>query len=65
MTVPNDQTALLEAARAWAAEDPDEQTRAELEALVAAAERGEETDVADRFSGTLEFGTASAPGPTG
>ena len=35
MTVPTDQTALLEAARAWAAEDPDEQTRSELEALVA------------------------------
>ena len=65
MTVPNDQTALLEAARAWAAEDPDEQTRAELEALVAAAERGEETDLADRFAGTLEFGTAGLRGALG
>ena len=65
MTVPTDQTALLEAARAWAAEDPDEQTRAELEALVAAAERGEETDLADRFAGTLEFGTAGLRGALG
>ena len=65
MTVPNDQTALLEAARAWAAEDPDEQTRAELEALVAAAERGAETDLADRFAGTLEFGTAGLRGALG
>ena len=65
MTVPTDQTALLEAARAWAAEDPDEQTRVELEALVAAAERGAETDLADRFAGTLEFGTAGLRGALG
>src|ERR687889_2111250 len=60
-----DLTPLLESARAWAAEDPDEQTRAELEALVAAAERGEETDLADRFAGTLEFGTAGLRGALG
>jgi phosphomannomutase len=60
-----DQTDLIETARAWAAEDPDEQTRAELEAVVAAAERGEETDLADRFSGTLEFGTAGLRGALG
>ena len=65
MTVPTDQTDLLEAARAWAAEDPDEQTRAELEAVVAAADRGEETDLADRFAGTLEFGTAGLRGALG
>ena len=57
--------ALLEQARAWAAEDPDVQTRAELESLVAAAERGEETDLADRFAGTLEFGTAGLRGALG
>jgi phosphomannomutase len=56
---------LLDAARAWAAEDPDEQTRAELEAVIAAAERGEETDLADRFAGTLEFGTAGLRGALG
>src|SRR6478752_7628513 len=65
MTAPTDQTTVLDAARAWAAEDPDEQTRAELEALVAAAERGEETDLADRFAGPLEFGTAGLRGALG
>ncbi|SEC58653.1 phosphomannomutase [Nocardioides exalbidus] len=60
-----DQTDLIETARAWAAEDPDEQTRTELEAVVAAAERGEETDLADRFAGTLEFGTAGLRGALG
>ena len=56
---------LIEQARAWAAQDPDEQTRAELEAVVAAAERGEDTDLADRFAGTLEFGTAGLRGALG
>jgi phosphomannomutase len=63
-----DVSALLESARSWAAEDPDEQTRAELEALVAAAERGEDVavaDLADRFAGTLEFGTAGLRGALG
>lgn len=63
MSAPTD--SLVDRARAWAAEDPDEQTRAELEALVAAAERGEETDLADRFAGTLEFGTAGLRGAIG
>jgi phosphomannomutase len=65
MTVETAQTDLLDRARAWAAEDPDEQTRAELEAVIAAAERGEETDLADRFAGTLEFGTAGLRGALG
>jgi phosphomannomutase len=56
---------LLDRARAWLAEDPDDQTRAELEAVLAAAERGEETDLADRFAGTLEFGTAGLRGALG
>ena len=55
-------TGLLDAARTWAAEDPDERTRTELRALVAAAERDpdgrEAADLADRFDGRLEFGTA-------
>jgi phosphomannomutase len=55
-------TDLLERARAWAAEDPDPQTRAELEALVA-GDRLEE--LADRFRGTLEFGTAGLRGALG
>ena len=51
---------LTDRARAWAAEDPDEHTRAELETLVAAAETdpAAAADLADRFDGRLEFGTA-------
>ncbi len=57
---------LLHRARAWAAEDPDLATRAELEALVDAAESGgDASDLADRFSGTLEFGTAGLRGALG
>jgi phosphomannomutase len=63
MTEPID--LLLERARAWAAEDPDEQTSAELESVIAAAERGSATDLADRFAGTLEFGTAGLRGALG
>jgi phosphomannomutase len=53
---------LLERARAWAAEDPDPVTVAELEALVASDDRAE---LEDRFSGTLEFGTAGLRGALG
>ena len=53
---------LLERARAWAAEDPDPATRAELEALI---EQGESDELADRFDGTLEFGTAGLRGALG
>ena len=57
---------LLAAARAWAADDPDPQTRAELEAVIARVEDGaESTDLADRFDGTLEFGTAGLRGELG
>src|SRR6187551_976760 len=49
-------------ARAWAAEDPDPATRAELEALI---EQGESDELADRFAGTLEFGTAGLRGALG
>ncbi|MEI2714614.1 MAG: phospho-sugar mutase [Nocardioides sp.] len=60
--------ALIEQARDWAAQDPDDTTRAELEAVIAAAESGEESaaaDLADRFDGTLEFGTAGLRGALG
>jgi phosphomannomutase len=53
---------LLARARAWAAEDPDPATRAELEALI---ERGPSAELADRFAGTLEFGTAGLRGALG
>ena len=53
---------LLQRARDWAAEDPDPVTRSELEGLIEA----EDTDeLADRFSGTLEFGTAGMRGALG
>ena len=64
-----DRADLLERARAWAAEDPDPQTRAELEALVetvAADPDGDPArDLADRFAGRLEFGTAGLRGALG
>ncbi|MCA0290216.1 MAG: phospho-sugar mutase [Actinobacteria bacterium] len=59
---------LLDAARAWAADDPDPQTRAELEAVIAAASEGDKeavADLADRFSGMLQFGTAGLRGALG
>ncbi|MBZ5733268.1 phospho-sugar mutase [Nocardioides sp. TRM66260-LWL] len=59
---------LLARARAWAADDPDPATRAELEALleqVAAGGDDAAADLADRFAGTLEFGTAGLRGALG
>jgi phosphomannomutase len=58
---------LLDRARAWAAEDPDPQTKAELEALIerAASDEAAAADLADRFDGTLEFGTAGLRGALG
>jgi phosphomannomutase len=65
MTTP-DVAELLERARAWAAEDPDDVTRAELQAIVADVEGGgDPADLADRFAGTLEFGTAGLRGALG
>ena len=67
----NDVPALLAAARAWMGDDPDDQTRAELEAVVAAVEAGGDSadlaraDLQDRFDGTLEFGTAGLRGALG
>ena len=60
---------LLDRARAWAAEDPDDRTKAELEALIEQAEADPDgtaaADLADRFAGTLEFGTAGLRGALG
>ncbi len=53
---------LLDRAREWAAQDPDPTTRAELEALVSS---GPSAELADRFDGTLEFGTAGLRGALG
>ncbi|WP_432496594.1 phospho-sugar mutase [Kineococcus gypseus] len=55
-------------ALAWVADDPDEGDREELRALLAAAGRGDAAaaaDLADRFSGALEFGTAGLRGAIG
>src|SRR5262245_8948249 len=58
-------------ARAWLAEDPDPETRAELSGLLDDAERGGEGAIAaarglaDRFGGQLEFGTAGIRGVLG
>jgi phosphomannomutase len=54
--------ALLDQARAWLAEDPDPDTRAELEALIVADDR---PALAERFAGRLEFGTAGLRGALG
>jgi len=60
---------LLEQARAWAAEDPDDQTRSELEEVLRDAEKDPDgeaaADLADRFDGRLEFGTAGLRGALG
>ena len=62
MTTP-EVAELLDRARTWAAEDPDDRTRAELEAIVADVTGGADAaDLADRFDGTLEFGTAGLRG---
>ncbi len=53
---------LLRRAREWAAGDPDPVTRAELERLV---EERDTAELADRFAGTLEFGTAGLRGALG
>jgi phosphomannomutase len=50
---------------AWIADDPDELDRAELAGLLAAATAGEPAaaaELADRFSGPLQFGTAGLRG---
>ncbi len=58
----------LDAARAWLAEDPDPATAEELRTLIAACESGDgaaQKDLAERFTGTLEFGTAGLRGILG
>jgi phosphomannomutase len=57
-----------EAAEAWLAEDPDPITAAELRALIDAHDRGDtaaQRDLAERFTGSLEFGTAGLRGILG
>lgn len=63
-----DEASVLDRARAWLAQDPDPETRAELHTLIEAAERGEDAaaaDLADRFAARLAFGTAGLRGELG
>lgn len=55
---------VIQRARAWAEADPDLAARAEIEALLAAPDPSK-TDLADRFAGALEFGTAGLRGVIG
>ncbi|MEO7112560.1 MAG: phospho-sugar mutase [Polyangiaceae bacterium] len=55
---------LVATAKAWMLGDPDPATVAELEALLAAPDISK-TDLADRFAGGLEFGTAGLRGVIG
>ncbi|MFB6620178.1 phospho-sugar mutase [Streptomyces sp. NPDC085524] len=57
-----EQDDLITRAQAWLAEDPDPETAAELAALI---EAGDTAELADRFSGTLQFGTAGLRGEIG
>ncbi|MDQ0794369.1 phospho-sugar mutase [Streptomyces sp. B1I3] len=53
---------LIARARTWLAEDPDPETREELAGLIGA---GDLDALADRFAGTLQFGTAGLRGEIG
>src|SRR5687768_6267148 len=59
---------LLDAAQAWIDDDPDHATRVELGDALARAKGGDPAaiaELADRFSGMLEFGTAGLRGALG
>jgi phosphomannomutase len=60
MTEPR--TELERNAAAWIADDPDPGTRAELQDLL---DRGDREELAERFAGRLEFGTAGVRGALG
>ncbi|MEU9790408.1 phospho-sugar mutase [Streptomyces sparsogenes] len=65
---PTPESDLIAKASAWMAEDPDPETREELAELLGAADAGEPEaldQLADRFSGTLQFGTAGLRGELG
>lgn len=64
----DDEASIIDRARAWLSQDPDAETRAELRALIAAAEDGDADALAgleDRFSSRLAFGTAGLRGELG
>jgi len=58
---PVDRDALIALAERWLAAEPDADIRSELDGLISAAWDGDDdvlADLADRFSGRLQFGTA-------
>jgi phosphomannomutase len=62
------ETGVIALARAWRAQDPDDETRAELDALIARFEAGDDeadAELHDRFSERLAFGTAGLRGELG
>jgi phosphomannomutase len=59
---PVDGSDLLARAEAWLSEDPDPDTRAELRHVI---DSGDLRELADRFDGRLEFGTAGLRGAIG
>lgn len=59
---------LLRRAETWSAQDPDADTRAELDAMIESARAGDEAciaDLTDRFTVRLAFGTAGLRGELG
>ncbi len=58
-------TELLELAKLWRDQDPDDTTRAELDTLIVAAEAGQPEQLEARFATRLEFGTAGLRGELG
>ncbi len=72
MTATEPLPGLIDRAETWLADDPDAATRAELADLIRRARTGSATDsstaaadLADRFAGPLEFGTAGLRGALG
>ncbi|WP_131105341.1 phospho-sugar mutase [Ornithinimicrobium sufpigmenti] len=68
MTDQSSREQLLHQARTWVGDDPDPHTRDELTAFVDRAVQGDEAawpELADRFAGFLEFGTAGLRGALG
>ena len=56
---------LFTTAQNWLNQDPDQETRAELEQLIAEAKAGKadaQAELANRFNGRLQFGTAGLRG---
>ena len=56
---------VIDEAKAWRDQDPDDTTRAELDALIIAAEAGDIAALEERFASRLAFGTAGLRGELG